>query len=439
MTTIQESVKQILDLLPGVDCGGFGGCGFPTCKACAEAIADGGSPALCPAVDSDMVAKIAEIMNVEPACAKDQVAFVRCAGTAAMSERFAGCASCDEARSKGFSKGECKYGCLGLGTCIERCKFDAMKLEDGHIIIDREKCTGCEACVGGCAQQIIEMVPREATNFIPCSSKSDEAETLATCNYGCIGCGDCQVSCPKDAIKMVVGQSITGRYAAIDYTKCEGCITCTVKCRKKIIIDTLHDLAKAKEQVAFVRCVGGIKAKRKLTEAGIESCKDAADFDLDGNDICEYSCLGLGDCVKACRYGAISTEMGVAKVDPDKCVGCGDCMRACPRNKIVISSYKGVKQIACSSEADPKRRMQVCGTGCIACGDCVENCPQNAITMTDGNPFIDQDKCVNCGVCTYLCSRSTILERLVPEYNYLQMDAAKIDADVNNAAKTERK
>ena len=40
MTRIQESAKQILALLPGVDCGGFGGCGYPSCQACAEAIAE---------------------------------------------------------------------------------------------------------------------------------------------------------------------------------------------------------------------------------------------------------------------------------------------------------------------------------------------------------------------------------------------------------------
>ena len=427
MTMNQEQAKKILSLLPGVDCGGFGGCGFPTCEACAQAIADGSSPALCPAANSEAVAKIAEIIGVEAVPTEDKVAFVRCAGTAAASERFAACKSCDEAKAMGSAKGECKYGCLGLGTCIERCKFDAMKIEDGHLVIDRDKCTGCEACIGACAQNIIEMIPREATNFIPCSSRADEQETLETCNYGCIGCGDCAVACPKGAIEMVTGPDIKGRYAKIDYSKCEGCVTCTVKCRKKIIIDTLHDLAKAKEEVALVRCVGGIRGKRKLTEMGITSCKDASDIDLDANDICEYSCLGLGDCVRACRYGAISNELGVARVDTDKCVGCGDCMRACPRNKIIMVPYKGVKQIACSSEAAPERRMEVCGVGCIACGDCQANCPNGAITITNGNPFIDHDKCVNCGICTYVCSRSLIQERFVPEYNYLQQDAAKID------------
>jgi len=425
MTMVQKTAKQILALLPGVDCGGFGGCGCPTCQACAEAIADGARIDLCPAAGQDAVDAIAKIMGVEPVEVEKKIAFIKCAGSSAGKERFCGCESCDAAKASGFEKGECKYGCIGLGTCIERCKFDAMKLEDGEVIIDREKCSGCEACLTGCIQEIIEMVPADATNFIPCSSKDNEKDTLAICGHGCIGCADCEMACPKGAIEMVYGDKIDGRFAKIDYSKCEGCITCTVKCRKKIIVDTLHDLAEAKETVALVRCSGGSVGHFKLESAGFETCQDVVDSkaDLDSLDVCEYSCAGFGDCTKVCRYDAIKVEYGIAKVDPEKCVGCGDCYRACPRNKIQMVPYIGVKQAACESEADPERRMEVCYMGCIGCGDCADNCPNGAIEMVNGHPEIDHDKCVNCGVCKYVCSRGLLAERVVPEYNYLQREA----------------
>ena len=47
--------------------------------------------------------------------------------------------------------------------------------------------------------------------------------------------------------------------------------------------------------------------------------------------------------------------------------------------------------------------------------------------MVDGTPVVDSDICVNCGVCTYVCSRYLISERNVPEYNYLQQEAMKLD------------
>lgn len=427
MNNVQESVKSVLALLPGVDCGGFGGCGHETCEACAQAVVESGNPSLCPACNTGKVALISEIIGADPVEVEEKIAFVKCAGSAAGKERFASAGSCLTAKESGFANGECQWGCVGVGSCIERCKFDAMFLVDGEIKIDREKCNGCMACVSSCPQNLIVMVPRDASNFIPCSSKSDEKTTLETCGYGCIGCGDCAIACPEDAIEMIYDDKVDKRYASIDYDKCVGCVTCTVSCRKKIIVDTYHDLTKVKDKVAFVRCIGGAKGNRRLKEQGFGSCHDVTLSDLNKNGICEYSCTGLGDCVAACRYDAITNKYGIAQVNYDKCVGCGDCMRACPRDKIIIESYKGAKQIPCSSKADMEKRFEVCNMGCIGCGDCVDNCPNDAISMVDGNPVVNCELCENCGICTYVCSRGLIAERKVPEYNYMQAEALQID------------
>lgn len=431
MTMVQEKAKVILALLPGVDCAGHGGCGYPTCQACAQAIADGAPITTCSAANNETIAAIAYVMGVEPVKVDKKVAFIKCAGHAAGKIRLkaAGVESCDKAKEKGFDKGECSYGCMGIGTCIERCKFGAMTNVDGQIVIDKEKCTGCEACLSSCVQGLIKLVPEDATNFIPCSSKNNEQESFEVCGYGCIGCGDCAIACPKEAINMVIGNKIDGRYAEIDYDKCEGCVSCTAACRRKIIVDTVHDLAEIKDTVAFVKCTGGAWGNGKLVEEGYTSCLEIekSKVALDARDVCKYSCLGLGDCIEACRYGAISNENGVAEVDYNKCVGCGDCFRTCPRHKIEMVPYIGVKQSACESADSTERRMEVCGLGCIGCGDCAENCPNEAIEMRYGHPYIHDDKCQNCGVCTYLCTRSAIKERVVPEYNYLQRNALKLD------------
>ena len=60
-----DKAEQILSVLPGVDCNGHGGCGKSSCSECAEAIAAGESPALCPACTQTEVDKIAELMGVE--------------------------------------------------------------------------------------------------------------------------------------------------------------------------------------------------------------------------------------------------------------------------------------------------------------------------------------------------------------------------------------
>lgn len=421
MSNVLKHGMRVLALLPGVDCSGCGGCGFATCEACASAIAETGNPALCPACNNEKVRAIAEVLGVEPVTVEEKVALIRCAGEAAGKDRLSDMESCEAAKEAGFLYSECQWGCIGLGSCTEKCEFDAMTIESGSIKIDKEKCTGCMACTAACPQNLISMVPKDATNFIPCSSKAYETMTLETCGYGCIGCGECEKVCPQNAVHII------DNCAVIDYDKCVGCVACAVKCKKKIIVDELHDLTKVKEEIAFVKCVGGAKANKKLQALGIEDCSKVADIHLSAMGLCEYGCTGMGNCTAVCRYDAISIDNGVAVVDSDKCVGCGDCKRACPRDMIVIAPYRGVKRVPCNSRDPQEERLRVCEAGCIGCGDCADNCPNGAIEMVAGNPVIDGERCENCGICSYVCSRDLIAERIVPEYNYLQIDAMKLD------------
>ena len=356
-------------------------------------------------------------------CAAEQVkkvAFVACAGSAAGKQRFAQCKSCAEAVELGFKRGECKDGCVGVGSCIASCTKGAMKLVDGKVVIDKEKCDGCGDCAkeGVCPQKLISMIPADATNFIPCSSTEEDDELVRkTCGFGCISCGECERACPEGAV------SIVDNHAVIDYEKCVGCVACTVKCRKKIIVDELHDLTKLKSNVAFVRCNGDGRSAVILDQLGIGSCKEGAKLQLREKGMCATGCLGHGECVAVCRYNAISIVNGIAKVDPDKCVGCRDCTYACPQHLITIVPYKGIKMVACSSEDAPSEKAKYCTTGCSYCGDCKANCPNLAIYGEDAHAVIDPEICEDCNVCQYVCPRKVIKQQAVPEYIFLQHDA----------------
>ncbi len=156
-------------------------------------------------------------------------------------------------------------------------------------------------------------------------------------------------------------------------------------------------------KTAVVRC-GGCEefTSRKLDYHGIPSCRAAAQF-FGGDWLCNYGCLGYGDCAAACDYGAITVKDGLATVDPTVCRGCTQCVSACPKGLIALfdSGVRGV--VCCSSHDKGAVTRAACKVGCIGCGKCAKVCPHGAIAVTDSLAVIDPDKCVGCGVCAENC------------------------------------
>ena len=63
---------------------------------------------------------------------------------------------------------------------------------------------------------------------------------------------------------------------------------------------------------------------------------------------CKYSCIGLGDCVKACPQEAIKIINNTAVVT-SLCIGCGRCIDVCPLNIIKLIPVDTNKMAVCSN------------------------------------------------------------------------------------------
>lgn len=162
------------------------------------------------------------------------------------------------------------------------------------------------------------------------------------------------------------------------------------------------------DQVAFVRCKGGVDCNDKFSYIGDKTCS-SMNLLHSGSKYCPNACLGCGDCVKSCVYGAISiSEKGCAIVDKEKCVGCAECVYACPNHIIDLIPSKKFVEVVCSNTQDDSVVVRNCKVACTHCEACVVACPVGAIKMVGGTPKIDSEICVRCGKCVAACPEHVI-------------------------------
>ncbi len=229
---VNEKEEAILEALPGANCGG---CGYTGCSGLAAAIANKEAPVNgCP-VGGELVGKaIADIMGVKAEDNIRMTAFVACAGDcdkAATDYEYSGVEDCQMAEflPNGGEK-SCNSGCLGYGSCVKACPFDAIHIENGVAVVNKEACKACGKCVAACPKNIISLIPYNSQYAVACSSNEKGPIVMKECQAGCIGCSICVKQCQSDAV------TVENFLAKIDQQKCTSCGACAEKCPKKTIL-----------------------------------------------------------------------------------------------------------------------------------------------------------------------------------------------------------
>lgn len=229
---VDEKEEAILGELPGNNCGG---CGYPGCSGLAAAIAKGEAPVnQCPVGGAPVAAKIAEIMGQEVVETARVAAFVKCTGTCEKTRNdyvYTGVQDCEMmAFVPGGGAKACSFGCMGFGSCVKACPFDAIHVIDGVAVVDRDACKACGKCVAKCPRHLIELAPYEQKTFVGCSSTAKGKAVTSACEIGCIGCKKCEKTCPNGAIK------VENFCAHVDYEKCTNCGACKEACPRGVIL-----------------------------------------------------------------------------------------------------------------------------------------------------------------------------------------------------------
>ncbi|MBQ8803730.1 MAG: RnfABCDGE type electron transport complex subunit B [Tyzzerella sp.] len=229
---VDEREEAIVGVLPGNNCGG---CGYAGCSGLAAAIVAGEAEVSgCPVGGAPVAAKIAEIMGQEAGETIRKTAFVKCGGTCEKAGKDYEYTGVEDCRVMAFVQNggpkSCNYGCMGYGSCVKVCPFDAIHVVDGVAVVDKEACKACGKCVAACPKNLIELVPYEQKHLVQCSSQDKGKDVMSVCKVGCIGCKMCQKVCPSEAI------TVENNIAHIDPEKCTNCGLCAEKCPKKIIL-----------------------------------------------------------------------------------------------------------------------------------------------------------------------------------------------------------
>ena len=171
--------------------------------------------------------------------------------------------------------------------------------------------------------------------------------------------------------------------------------------------------AQSRTMVAVISCLGNpSKSRSRFRYQGYASCRSASML-YGGPKECLYGCLGLGDCIRACPYGALTHgKDGFPRVEFSRCQGCGRCVSVCPKEVIRLVPRSQQILLSCLNQGKHEGLPGRCQSGCTSCAACLQSCPYGAIGWDGSLPKIDYSRCRSCSICVFKCPTKTFLDRI---------------------------
>jgi Na+-translocating ferredoxin:NAD+ oxidoreductase RNF subunit RnfB len=229
----------------------------------------------------------------------------------------ANCGGCGYAGCRAFAEALVKNDDISSLLCPVGGSSVMTKAAEylGKIAATKDPLIAVVRCSGSCEV-------RQRTNMF---DGAESCAVMATtysgdtgCSFGCLGQGDCVISCGFDAIRINPETLLP----EVDEEKCTACGSCVKACPKFII-----ELRKKgpKNRRIFVSCIN--------KDRGGQIRKS-----------CGAACTGCTKCKKVCAFDAISIDSNLAYIDHQKCKLCRKCVTECPANVIRELNFPPRKQ-----------------------------------------------------------------------------------------------
>lgn len=292
--------------------------------------------------------------------------------------------------------------------CIAACPEDALRrsMQTGAIIVDEEKCKGCDWCIEACEYgaitlhpnsnkaivcdmcegnpKCIPLCPESALSFAGKSSDKIVTGDIGCYTLGvlppvnavqtclCMGAGIAQAAGMvhagvKDKVFAVIGDS-TFFHAGmpgllnIVYNKANVCV---IVLDNRVVAMTGHQPTPGSGKTAMGDDAKIVQIKDIAKALGIEKVKVVDPYDIEGTtnvvrEIMDYNGPSVIISERACP---LQIPKGKPREVLEKCNGCGVCVKAFGCPAITLTS----------------RRAEIDLTLCYGCGVCETICPFDAI------------------------------------------------------------
>ncbi len=175
-------IAEVEDCMAGANCGG---CGYTGCGACAAAIVSGEALVnACVVGGAASATKAAAVMGMEVGAAEALTSENTCKGGFRAPEKYyyEGIQDCRAAALLYAGAKQCGVGCLGFGSCVKACQFDALEIgPEGFPVVNLDNCVGCGACENVCPKGIMQVrTPSERILHV-----HEITDRLAPCRQTC--------------------------------------------------------------------------------------------------------------------------------------------------------------------------------------------------------------------------------------------------------------